>query len=253
MSAGRAAPAAEIFSSFQGEGLLVGERQLFLRLRGCNLNCRFCDTPDARDSGRCRIQTAPDRPDSVAVDNPITVDRVIEAFGALDVPPGLHHSVSLTGGEPLVQAEFIAALLPRLTWPVMLETNGTLTDRLLAVRDGLDYIAMDIKLPGATGQPAQWAAHRAFLAAAMEGPTVFVKAVIAAAVTEPEIVEAARLIASVDPSIPLFLQPVTVSRDDASLRPPEVEQILRFHALARGYLSDVRVVPQMHRLSKGLR
>ncbi|MBN1405468.1 MAG: 7-carboxy-7-deazaguanine synthase QueE, partial [Candidatus Omnitrophica bacterium] len=34
----------EIFSSIQGEGIYVGERQIFIRFAGCNLNCVYCDT-----------------------------------------------------------------------------------------------------------------------------------------------------------------------------------------------------------------
>ena len=40
----------EVFSSFQGEGLYVGQRQLFIRFAGCNLRCRFCDTEAAQES-----------------------------------------------------------------------------------------------------------------------------------------------------------------------------------------------------------
>src|SRR6476620_8725923 len=36
---------SEIFVSFQGEGLYTGRRQLFLRLSGCHMRCRYCDTP----------------------------------------------------------------------------------------------------------------------------------------------------------------------------------------------------------------
>jgi len=39
----------EIFSSFQGEGTLVGRRQIFIRFAGCPLRCSYCDTPEARN------------------------------------------------------------------------------------------------------------------------------------------------------------------------------------------------------------
>ncbi|MDX9694125.1 MAG: 7-carboxy-7-deazaguanine synthase QueE, partial [Methanothermobacter sp.] len=43
------APIMEVFSSIQGEGLLVGCRQIFIRFAGCNLNCKYCDTPESRN------------------------------------------------------------------------------------------------------------------------------------------------------------------------------------------------------------
>ena len=38
------APILEVFASYQGEGLFVGEPETFLRLAGCPLRCRYCDT-----------------------------------------------------------------------------------------------------------------------------------------------------------------------------------------------------------------
>lgn len=40
---------SEVFSSIQGEGKLLGRRQIFVRFSGCNLNCNYCDTPLSRN------------------------------------------------------------------------------------------------------------------------------------------------------------------------------------------------------------
>ena len=54
------APICEVFTSAQGEGLLVGVRQLFIRFRGCDLDCLYCDTPQARSTeGPCQVEDAP--------------------------------------------------------------------------------------------------------------------------------------------------------------------------------------------------
>ncbi|HRS39347.1 MAG TPA: S8 family serine peptidase, partial [Bacteroidia bacterium] len=70
-----------------------------------------------------------------------------------------YHSVSLTGGEPLVQAEFLASFLPLMRQDrrkIYLETNGTLWREFSLVRDDVDIVAMDIKLPSSGGQKPCW-------------------------------------------------------------------------------------------------
>jgi 7-carboxy-7-deazaguanine synthase len=42
---------AEIFRSLQGEGIHQGKPCLFIRLAGCNLHCRWCDTSYAQNGG----------------------------------------------------------------------------------------------------------------------------------------------------------------------------------------------------------
>ena len=51
------APIIEIFSSFQGEGLLIGERQIFVRFAGCNLDCNYCDTKNSKSESSGKLMS----------------------------------------------------------------------------------------------------------------------------------------------------------------------------------------------------
>jgi len=90
--------ATEVFSAIQGEAALVGERQVFVRLTGCNIRCAYCDQPEALDlqPGPCRIERTPGRRDWRVVDSPLPIaalaTRVDELWRQLP-----HHSISLTG------------------------------------------------------------------------------------------------------------------------------------------------------------
>ncbi len=76
---------AETFTSLQGEGVLVGVPSFFIRTSGCNLRCRWCDTPYTSwlpEGDRRSLE-----------------DLVAEARAS-----GVSHVV-VTGGEPLLQRE----------------------------------------------------------------------------------------------------------------------------------------------------
>ncbi len=122
------APIVEIFSSIQGEGLLVGRRQIFVRFAGCNLDCNYCDTAISKSSESGTLKT---------------VDYVVCKINELKTDD--LHSVSFTGGEPLLYADFINEVISQIDIPSFLETNGTLPDEINKL-DNLDYVSLDIKL-----------------------------------------------------------------------------------------------------------
>ena len=245
----------EVFSSIQGEGLLVGERQVFLRFTGCNLDCAYCDTLAERTEPQtCRVERTPGAQDFENLRNPLSAHDVASAVKRLVRPqPGLHHSVALTGGEPLLHAGFLTRLLPmlgELGLKAYLETNGTLAQELVKVVEHLDIVCADIKLPSSTRDAPQWENHERFLfaLAANEDPSRldFWKCIITADCEPDEIERAAQLIAGVDAEMPLVLQPVTPTRLD--IRAPSPRQMLALQAVAKRSLPHVRIIPQTHRL-----
>ncbi len=242
------APIFEIFSAIQGEGLLVGTRQVFVRFCGCNRRCAYCDTREAiQPSATCAVEQEPGSRRFAAQPNPMSPLQVAEAAAALNTSPRLHHSVSLTGGEPLLFPDFILAISPLLLergLPVYLETNGTLPDALERVIGAVRHVAMDIKLESATGQPTPWDAHVRFLRiAAMHG--VQVKVVVTSMTPDDELALVAKVVNEGWFKAPVVLQPVTPT---GGARPPSAAVMLRIQEfLARRVLS-VRVIPQVHKL-----
>ncbi len=250
------APVVEVFSSIQGEGLLLGERQIFLRFAGCNLCCAYCDTRGAQTVPQvARLERTPGRQDFAEAPSAMDAADVAEAVRHLVRPQAsLHHSVSLTGGEPLLHAAFLQQLLPLLGdlgLDVYLETNGTLAGELAQVIEGLDIVCADIKLPSATGQAPLWGAHEMFLLtlAAYEDPARldFVKTIVAATTPPEEIDRAARLVAGINPQLALVLQPATPVNTETLA--PSPGQMLMLQALAKRHLPQVRIIPQVHRLA----
>lgn len=120
----------EIFSSIQGEGKLIGRRQIFVRFSGCNLQCNYCDTPQGLDPTSGRFFSEEQL--FYSVDNLITPD---------------FHSISLTGGEPLLHADFIRSFLEKYDFDCLLETNGSLPDEMKKIAELIKYASLDIKLP----------------------------------------------------------------------------------------------------------
>lgn len=239
---------SEIFSSIQGEGLYLGERQVFLRLAGCNLNCRYCDTPlDIPQEGKREKQ--PGQRDWAAFKNPVKTADLALWLEPLFSLKNLHHSLAITGGEPLLQVDFLAELAPLLkekNIKIYLETNGTLPDHLAEIIDWIDIVSVDLKIASAAGLAKNYLEQHLLCLEKALLKDVFAKIVFTRETTVSEIAEAGQAIASVDSQIPLVLQPVT-PHGPVKYR-PNYEECLSFQAVAKKYLENVRVIPQIHKI-----
>ncbi|SPF55411.1 7-carboxy-7-deazaguanine synthase [Candidatus Desulfosporosinus infrequens] len=234
-------PITEIFSSIQGEGPYVGVRQIFLRLPKCNLRCPYCDT-ETTVPEQFRIETVPGSRYFDMMSNPISLEKLQELL-FLTYDFSLHHSLSVTGGEPLLWVNELKVLLPFIRAKglnIYLETNGTLPEHLHQVLPWVDVISMDIKLPF-TGQTF-WDVHETFLRYSLQ-KEVFVKIVIHKETTLKDLQNACDLIAGVDPTILTILQPVTETQ---GIMTPKPYQLLNWQSLFLKKLSNVRVIPQTH-------
>ena len=245
---------SEVFSAIQGEAALVGERQVFVRLTGCNIRCAYCDQPEAleRVAGPCRVERTAGRRDWSVEASPLGLDRVVEAVGSLwDQVP--HHSISLTGGEPLLQGTRVEGLVDRLAaqgWPVMLETNGTLLPPLRRIGSQVAYVSMDVKLRSVDGEMVAATTQSRFLAESLaSGATTWVKIVLGPDTDVDEFDAAIAMVAAAsagrDAPVEVFLQPVTPFA--AVLRAPTPDQVLELHERALRIHPRVRVVPQTHK------
>ncbi|OPX92383.1 MAG: 7-carboxy-7-deazaguanine synthase [Pelotomaculum sp. PtaB.Bin104] len=236
---------AEIFSSVQGEGLLVGCRQIFIRLQGCNINCSFCDTP-VNESGFCKIEQNPGQKDFRQLPNPLSAEEVAAAVHSYDL--SIHHSISLTGGEPLLWTSFIKELIPFIKGTrhgIYLETNGTLPEALSEVIEFIDIIGMDIKLPSISGLTPFWEEHRCFLKVAKK-KQVFVKVVVGEDTTKEEIEQAAGLISDYGKSLTMIIQPVSPTA--GGIKSVSPGRALYLQQLALKILANVLIIPQTHKI-----
>ena len=139
---------AEIFRSIQGEGRLTGVDSVFVRTSGCNLRCRYCDTP--------YTSWSPEGED-------LSVSEILEKVSETTSPlplgegPGVRASsnaasahIVLTGGEPMLFAELIplTAALSEREYHITVETAGTL---YLPV--ACDLMSISPKLSNSTPPP----------------------------------------------------------------------------------------------------
>ncbi|MCX5754121.1 MAG: 7-carboxy-7-deazaguanine synthase QueE [Candidatus Krumholzibacteria bacterium] len=235
----------EVFRSIQGEGPYVGSLQIFVRFSGCSLRCVYCDTIKARERvPHCALRgREPER----TIPNPVDAGELASCVRSLAVvTPGIH-SMSVTGGEPLEQVDFLKAFLADIRecgLLVYLETNGLFEDAARSVSPLVDIVSLDVKLPSLCGGGDLFAVYRRILPV-FRDREIFCKVVIAEGYDPAEFDEAVSLVAAFDKRIPFIIQPATPT---ASRGGVPGENLLACYFKAAVHLADVRVIPQCHRL-----
>ena len=121
---------AEKFVSINGEGPRAGELAVFLRFCGCNLDCGYCDTRWA-NTADVKFELA-------------TAEELVEYVKSTGVK-----NVTLTGGEPLLQADiaYLIELLGASGAEVEIETNGSAPLKDIVSISPRPAVTADYKLP----------------------------------------------------------------------------------------------------------
>jgi len=132
---------SEIFHSVQGEGLLLGVPSVFVRTSGCNLRCRWCDTPYASWN-----------PEG----EEMTPEEIVHRVNAYACP-----HVVLTGGEPMVASGIreLASMLKAAGLHVTIETAATVAPLLEGQGIACDLASLSPKLADSTpsvGMAGAW-------------------------------------------------------------------------------------------------
>lgn len=214
----------EIFDSIQGEGPYIGYRQIFIRFCGCNVICEYCDTEYTEG-----IE--------------YTVQEVLDIIDTYDYKS--IHSISLTGGEPLIHYEFLQDFLPGIksrSILVFLETNGLLVNSLQKIIDYVDIISMDIKLDSSSKIGELFNDHKKFIEKSQEaGKEIFAKIVFDDNIREFEIHESLNI--GKEYNIPLILQPKMKGKELAVSQEKMIEVFKEF----TGKHHETRLIGQTHK------
>ncbi len=208
----------EIFASIQGEGPVVGYKQLFIRFCRCNLNCSYCDT---------EFKTGNEyTPQELA-------KKIISEYDL-----NTFHSISLTGGEPLLEIDFLKEFLPLVhdKIKIYLETNATLPENLTEISTIIDIVSADIKL-----EKNIYETHREFFKQC-KGIETFAKIVFDKNITTEQIEKCCQI--GKDYDIELILQPKMLKDNKMSVSSDFCNKILdRFTSI----YPKTRLIPQVHK------
>lgn len=182
------------------------------------------------------------------VPNPLTSIQIRDLIRKIDYKKS-NKRIALTGGAPLLQANFLQELLPHLCgdgYSMYLESAGDLPQQLKTIIEWIDIVAMDVKLSSVTHEKNTFPAHWQFLKTCRDYHVdVFTKLVVSSETHEGELMEAVKGIRKAGGEETLVvLQPMTKAAKTSAV--PSGAQLLRWQDKVSGVLPNVRVIPQTH-------
>lgn len=227
----------EIFTSLEGEGILYGTKTLFVRLAGCPFSCFYCDTKESL---------------------PLDSGREYEVSEACKIIEGQladkTYKVNFTGGDPLVQHEAVAELAKFIrskNIPTYLESSCFDSKKFAVVLPHIDLLKIELKTLDSEFVDAEH--YSRLIENALEclrlstaaGKTTYIKIVVSARTDLKQFEELVQKIFGAVEAKDLkgfIIQPTY------GIAEPSLQNLLSFYDIVYPYYSEVRVVPQLHKL-----
>ncbi len=227
---------SEIFTSIEGEGILFGTKTLFVRMAGCHLKCRWCDTSYALPmySG-----------------NSYSLESVKKLIA--DHLKPFTYKVNFTGGEPLVQYEAVidlAKFVRERGLRTYLESACYDSDRFAKLIPYIDICKVELKMRDSKVVDMNHYDNllqneiRCLRTSVKNHKITYIKIVVT---NSTDIKEFAGLVENI------FQQVRTADISGFIIQPsdridePTTERLLQFYDIVCPYYREVRIIPQLHK------
>jgi 7-carboxy-7-deazaguanine synthase len=228
---------SEIFTSIEGEGILIGTKTMFIRMAGCHLGCIWCDTRYALpfDSGKA-----------------YTLEHVKKMISE-ELRPNTY-KVNFTGGEPLLQHLAVADLAKFIKdkgLKTYLESSCFDSHRFEKVLPFIDISKIEFKMSDSEAVDSE---HRATLLinerecldmSIAWSKTTYIKVVVTAS---SSIEEFRKLLHDTFAHIQTRDLAGFIIQPSSGMEAPSLEKLLDFYDATYPIYHNVRIIPQLHKL-----